>query len=378
MHSGRVGELGYTHFRISNRTTWTFVRVLSDSRRAGYGETFDNVPEALSAALRAWAPKLVNRPVDQALALCRHAGDVDPHERRALSAFEQALSDLRAQELGSSVGMMLGDVRRSQVELYANLNRSLAESRDAASFGRAAARACHAGFRHIKIAPFDDLTSAMCGTAQGEQYLEAGLERIGAVRDAIGIDASLMIDCHWRFDPPSSKDLVSRLREFGVTWLECPLPESLSSIEELRRIRDCAHAAGMRLAGADEVSDPLLFKQLIEGGAYDVVMPDVKYVGGLHGALQLCRFAESRGVQCSLHNPTGPIAHLHSVHVTSLIEGDLPLEVQFDETPLFAHIVECSEPLEQAPTIACPTHPGLGCTLRLPDATYVTLLDDRG
>jgi galactonate dehydratase len=43
-------------------------------------------------------------------------------------------------------------------------------------------------------------------------------------------------------------------------------------------------------------------------------------------------------VACSLHNPSGPICHAHSVHASAAIESKERLEYQHGETPRFYEI----------------------------------------
>ena len=59
------------------------------------------------------------------------------------------------------------------------------------------------------------------------------------------------------------------------------------------------------------------FRPFLEAGIYDVIMPDVKYAGGLRELLRIGEFAAGLGVACSPHNPSGPIAHAHSLHLSA-------------------------------------------------------------
>ncbi|MBK7473425.1 MAG: hypothetical protein IPI73_25090 [Betaproteobacteria bacterium] len=63
---------------------------------------------------------------------------------------------------------------------------------------------------------------------------------------------------------------------------------------------------------------------------------------------------------CSPHNPSGPIAHAHSVHVSALL-ADCPfLEFQLGESSLFFDLIDGSLPDPEKGRSAVPAGNGLG------------------
>jgi galactonate dehydratase len=258
----------------------------------------------------------------------------------AHSAVEQALWDLAARAADRPLAELLGGAKRSRIELYANINRGTAD-RSPAGFAARAAEAVAAGFRAIKIAPFDGVTQTE------KRSIQAGYARIAAAADAIARRAELQVDCHWRFDEPAAHEALAECARMGVTWFECPLPEKPDQYAAIRRLRAKANAAGMRLAGAELFIGAQGFRPLLEQGLYDVVMPDVKYAGGLGECLRIAALAARHGVACSLHNPSGPVCHAHSLHVSSVLGGDERLEYQHGETPRFYAIAPgLGEPIQ--------------------------------
>ena len=59
----------------------------------------------------------------------------------------------------------------------------------------------------------------------------------------------------------------------------------------------------------------------------DVIMPDVKHVGGFGPLATISREAEKRGVQVSPHNPAGPIASAASLQAASLCGAITSIEI---------------------------------------------------
>jgi galactonate dehydratase len=195
--------------------------------------------------------------------------------------------------------------------------------------------------------------------------MQAGLARIAAVRSQIGADRRLMVDCHWRFDAATASRLITAAAEFGLYWIECPILEIDANIPALVRLRNSANDRGIRLAGLELGIGYEAFRPYCEAGAYDVMMPDVKYMGGLREMLRAAEAFARFGVAMSPHNPTGPIAHAASLHVSAAMAAFDMLELQYDESPLFDSLVGDDLPPRIDGHSVLPSGPGLGVRLAL-------------
>jgi galactonate dehydratase len=105
------------------------------------------------------------------------------------------------------------------------------------------------------------------------------------------------------------------------------------------------------------------FQPFLDAGVYDVIMPDVKYAGGLRELLRIGAAAERSGIACSPHNPTGPIAHAHSLHLSAHLPLFPFLEFQYGESPLFFEFVGGDLPDPLTGSSALPRGAGLGLAL---------------
>ena len=189
-----------------------------------------------------------------------------------------------------------------------------------------------------------------------------GLDRVAAVRAAVGPDIAVMIDCHWRFSAGGAAALITDLAAASPFWVECPVAES--NLAALRRLRGRANDRGIRLAGAETLAGLAGFAPVLGAEAYDVVMPDIKYCGGHEEMRRIAALAHLHGVEIAPHNPTGPVCHAHSVPAALAIPNATLLEVQFGETPLFFEIMSGSVPAATGGRAEAPDAPGLGCALR--------------
>lgn len=358
---GRIVAVEVLEASVTAKTLWRFVELRTDAGLVGLGEfTAERVPPNFAETMRAAAALLLGAPATRAALSSARALVSEGFAGATLySALDQALADLEARAAGLSIAAHLGGTN-APVPLYANINRRTVE-RTPQGFAASARLAVSAGFSRLKLAPFDGLTPDLCGTAEGERLVGAGLARVEAVA-AAAPGASVMVDCHWRFTPRAAHAVLPALQAAGVAWFECPLPESADVVSDLARLRGAANAKGMRLAGLETMATWDAFAPFVVGGAYDVVMPDIKHCGGYDTLIEIAERAAQHGVATSAHNPSGPVAHAHSLHATACLPGGEALEVQFDETPLFDALTTPAPPPREGMS-ALPEGPGLGLAL---------------
>jgi len=325
--------------RITHKTCWSFIRLHTRDGRVGEGETtLTGRENALLAAAERLVPLALRdaTPESPSGFALRHA-PADIQEASIVSALDQALWSLHAQRAGQSLAGVLG-VQRTQVPVYANINRRT-ELRTPEGFAASARAAMAAGYVAFKLAPFDEVDTAVCSQGQGPAAMRTGLARVAAVREAVGPGARVMVDCHWRFDEATARQLNQAAARLGVYWIECPMPEVPENIPALASLRRQANALGILQAGLEMNIGWETFRPYCEGGAYDVVMPDLKYAGGIHQMQAISAGCASLGVQVSPHNPSGPICHAASLQVSATLGAFDMLELQFDESPLFDALV---------------------------------------
>ncbi|MDE0179005.1 MAG: mandelate racemase/muconate lactonizing enzyme family protein [Gammaproteobacteria bacterium] len=361
------------HFvRVTHKTCWTFVRLHTGDGHLGEGEaTLTGREDALVAAAERLVPLALADGSEHPGGFAGRHPPASIQESAIVSAIDQALWSLNAQANGHSLAQTLG-VRREQIPVYANINRRT-EDRSPAGFAASAQAAMAAGHVAFKVAPFDEVSPAVCAQGDGEQAMQAGLARVAAVRQVVGPQARLMVDCHWRFDETTARALNEAAACLGVHWIETPLPESEANIPALVRLRRQGNALGMRQAGLETSVGWQTMRPFCEAGAYDVVMPDMKYIGGIHEMHGTAAECEALGVQVSPHNPSGPICHAASLQVSASLGAFDMLELQFDESPLFDSLVGAPFARVSDGHAELPPGPGLG--VRLADAILTRHVD---
>ena len=349
--------------RISPKTIWTFVALRDAEGRVGWGEA---TLHGAAVAIRAHFARLEGTIVGATPQDALNALDVDAihdlAEAAAVSSIDQALWDLSAQQAVEPLASHLGAPRTQRVPLYANINRGTLD-RSPDGFAARAREVAANGFDAVKIAPLDDVRPQNCATPEGRRLVDAGIARITAVRAAIGPSRKLMVDCHWRLTEAVALDVLRELEPLGLYWFECPIAEVPAIFPALRRIRSAANARGVLTAGCEELIGLPAFAEFLDAGVYDAIMPDIKYVGGHREMLKVGERAAKSGVICSPHNPSGPIAHLHSVHSSALLETCPLLEFQYGESDLFFDLVAGEMPDPRRGASDVPPRPGIGAAI---------------
>ena len=346
-------------------TTWVFT-VLGDGEGTAttvevtFSDRSEQVVDALAGMVAALRGTDVadEAQIEELLGLTRHRLRADPALAAAVSALRSAAAQLAAARSGMRLHRFLGAEANAAVELYANINRGLrATDRTPDSFERAAARATREGFGTFKCAPFDEVSPAMAPDRMLRQA-ELGVDRVRAVRRAIGPEARLLVDCHSRFSAQVAPAVARELATLDVGWFEEPV-QPTSAADDLAAI---ARDVPMPVAGGESGYGVEFFDGLLDQRAVAVVMPDVKYCGGVAEAARAGRSAVGRGGGVSLHSPSGPVSLLASGHVTAAVDGALPLEHAVHEVDWRADLVEPAERIEGG-RLLLPSSAGLGAVL---------------
>ncbi len=361
----KIAQVEPLILNVSEKTNWFFVRVTAENGIAGIGEASLNGWEtAQLACLEIMRGDLTGKTVDEVMPLLR----VYPHSPGGLiassivSALEQAITDLRARQAGVPLHALLGKNPRKTVRVYANINRG-ARDRSPSGIAQSARNAVAAGFGAVKIAPFDGVYWGDAENVDIKRRVQDGVDRIYAIREAVGPDVAVMVDCHWRFDEASALQLIRDLQPAKLYWLECPISENPEYFSALKRVRADAARHDLQLAGAERQIGESGFAPFIEDRLFDVVMPDIKYAGGYAEMLKIAAACARHGVHFSPHNPSGPVCNLASMHLCAVAPAFLILEHQLAESPLYFDVVGGFRPQIVDGCFEIPDTPGIGVEL---------------
>jgi galactonate dehydratase len=242
----------------------------------------------------------------------------------ALSGIELALWDLAGKASGQPVYRLLGGKFRDKIRVYADCGAGDDPAGSASGCADRAQRMVEEGFTAIKF-DVDDLEhpakfDAFNHTINNAE-LRSMVERVAAVREAIGPDVDLAIDLHARYDVPSACRIAWELEPFSLLWLEEPVPAE--NIDALVRVRAQTRTP---ICVGENLYLRWGFRELLERGAVDVIEPDVPKCGGLAEAKKIANLAEMHYVPFAPHLVSTPVGTMATSHQCAAIPNFLVQE----------------------------------------------------
>jgi len=127
--------------------------------------------------------------------------------------------------------------------------------------------------------------------------VESDLRRLRVARHAVGDDVRIAVDANQRWGVDEAIEWMSRLAELAPYWIE--EPTSPDDVLGHRRIRDAL--APIRIATGEHVQNRVIFKQLLQARAIDVVQIDACRVGGVNENLAILLLAAKFDVPVCPH-----------------------------------------------------------------------------
>jgi D-galactarolactone cycloisomerase len=201
----------------------------------------------------------------------------------SISGVDIALWDIIGKAVGQPIHKLIGGSFRNSLQAYAtglyfkNMDRLNEEAVEEALGYKSQ------GFKAIKM-------------KIGLGSLKKDIERVAAVRDAIGSDIALMVDANHCFNVPQAINIGRELEKLDVHWFEEPIsPEDLDGYVEVSRSLD------MAVAGGENEFTKFGFRRILERRAMDIVQPDVCAAGGITECKKIAALAQANSVQCVPH-----------------------------------------------------------------------------
>jgi L-alanine-DL-glutamate epimerase-like enolase superfamily enzyme len=218
----------------------------------------------------------------------------------ALSTIDTALWCMRAKALGMPLARLLGGFRE-KVPAYAShmLFRDWSMDR----LQKDAASLVEQGFRTLKM-------------NMGDKPAKVELERLKAVREAVGDDIGIMIDVNWEWSTYQTIQMGRELERYNVFWLEDPLASD--DADDLARV---AHALDLPIAAGETYCHKHGFRPLLEKRSADILIVDVMRVGGVTEWMKVATMAQAWNLPVASH-----LFHDLSAHLVAAIPNGLIVE----------------------------------------------------
>ncbi len=268
----------------------------------------------------------------------------------ALAGIDQALWDIKGKALGVPVHELLGGKCRDRIRVYSWVGGDrpsdvAANARDMVDRGFTALKMN--GTQELQILDTND-------------KLEAIVETIGQVREAVGPHIGIGVDFHGRVHRPMAKVLARELEPFKLMFIEEPvLSEHAEALKEIANHTSTPIALGERLYSRWD------FKSILQGGYVDVIQPDLSHAGGITECRKIAAMAEAYDVALAPHCPLGPIAlasclHVDAVSYNAFIQ-EQSLNIHYNESnDILDYIANREVFTYEDGFVSIPDGPGLG------------------
>ncbi len=299
------------------------VRVHTDSGLIGLGETVDKIPGAKAALHGTIAPLVLGQDPLDIEGLWRFVMDnIMYHgyagaETRALSAFEIALWDIMGKRYDAPLFHLLGGKTRDEIPTY-NTCLSFGAIRDYQAWqsdAGALARSLIADEIYaLKIWPFDKFSERSFGQRITRGEVDKGLTPIKQIRDAVGDQMEIGIECHFRWNRVSMERIARALEPFDILFLEDVMPAVYP--DEIKALAD---RTSIPIVGSELLMTRWQLREWLEKHVSQIVMTDPVWNGGIAETRKIAALAETFGIPLVLHNVAGPICHAACMHLAAHI-----------------------------------------------------------
>lgn len=257
------------------------------SEGVGYTYTIGTGGSSIVALLRDHLlPRLLGQDPDRIEAIWRdlvfhtHATHVGAITSLAMAAIDTALWDRRCRVLDLPLWQVAGGAQAS-VPVYTTEGGWLQLPTQTLVEQAVAAR--QAGFAGAKI-------------KVGKPHLSEDLQRLTAVRTAVGDQFELMVDANQSFSLSEALRRAHALQGIGLAWLEEPLAaDNLMGHVELCQKSPIPIAVGESLYSAGQFAD------YVQARACHIVQVDVARVGGITPWLKVAHMAEAHNLSVCPH-----------------------------------------------------------------------------
>ena len=135
----------------------------------------------------------------------------------------------------------------------------------------------------------------------GPEGMRKNVALVRTLRETLGEDDDIMLDCWQSMDFSYVVELASRIAEYRPHWLEeCAMPDR---IDTYRRIKQ---KIAIPLAGAEHEYTRWGFKRFVDQEALDVIQPDIYWCGGLSETLKIAAYASVHDLITIPHGHSTP------------------------------------------------------------------------
>jgi len=337
-------------FRPGVTRNFIFVKIETDEGITGWGEASSG-PLAVATMIDEFGQLLVGKD----------PGEIEKHwqtlyhyfhvrggvvQMTAISGIEIALWDIKGQLLGAPVYELLGGKIRDRIWTYGRWDGATPEMSV-----ETATMFLDQGLTALKGDPFEHRGIFIDKTSE-----DLAVEKMKAVREAVGDDVELLVEVHGRLSPTDAIRVANRLEEFRPFFYEEPVPpQNMDALKKVSEQTNVPIATGERLLTKFD------YAELLPLHAVSLIQPDIMYAGGILETKKIAAMAEAYYVGFQPHNCYGPFNTLAALHLDACTPNFVITEGGIHSW--FQDAVIGDMPVQKDGYFGVPPGPGLGCAM---------------
>jgi galactonate dehydratase len=357
-----------THVCHARMRNWIFVKVLTDQPGLyGWGEaTLEWHTRAVVGAIEDIAELVVGEDPTRIEHLWQmmyrqhfwHGHGVV--RATAIAGIDIALWDIAGKIAGLPCSKLWGGPVRDTIRTYCHLGGGKMEDfyetsvAEAKRFAELAQQAVEEGYTAMK-------TMAVPPTMpiEGLASVRAAEKAVAAMREAVGEEIDLMVDCHARPSPAMGLQFGKALEPYGLYFFEEPCwPEAIDGLAMINAALKTPVATGERITHLQA------FRDLFAQRACEVCQLDLTHCGGFTEGRRIAALADAYRIALAPHNPQGPVSTAASLEFGFSQPGYIICETVHDDVPWRKDIVKEGFQVQPEGRLVLPNElPGLGIEL---------------
>lgn len=223
---------------------------------------------------------------------------------RAISGVDLALWDIKGKYLNQPVHRLLGGASES-IPCYITFGLAVLTDDELVQLARQVIAEGHDRIKYQAVA------------ADRGQDISVDARRLEALRDAVGDDVMILVDGNAKYDFYHARQLLKRLEPLNIGCFDHPV-----SMRDPRLMAELRRTTTIPLAARAYSGNLWDNRDLIAGGAVDIMHTNVLDSGGYTGGLKVAHMAE----MYHLPMATGGAYHLHNSHIIGGVPNGLMTE----------------------------------------------------
>lgn len=185
--------------------------------------------------------------------------------------------------------------------------------------------------------------------------LDQDIERVFAVRETIGRDSLLLIDANTEWDKVTTVKFLRAVESADPFFMEEPVSADLyNQAIEIRQ------QVNVRIAGFETEYARYAYRDLLTGGAVDVVQPDPCWCGGLSEARRIAAMASAWGRIAVPHSFSSALSTKISTHFVASLDNGFLVEWDSTGNPWVDQIMPSGQGLDADGRLTVSDAPGIG------------------